>query len=62
MDALIMAGGMGSVWKIEKPMTLLCGKPMISYILSALLGSKISTGSLLPSLSKSKLSCGSQVL
>ena len=41
MDALIMAGGMGKrLGKIEKPMTLLCGKPMISYVLSALLGSK----------------------
>jgi adenosylcobinamide-phosphate guanylyltransferase len=41
MDALVMAGGMGKrLGKFEKPLTLLCGKPMISYVLSALLGSK----------------------
>ncbi len=41
MDALVMAGGMGKrLGKYEKPLTLLCGKPMISYVLSALLGSK----------------------
>ena len=41
MDAIVMAGGMGKrLGKYEKPLTLLCGKPMISYILSALLGSK----------------------
>ena len=41
MDVLVMAGGMGTrLGKYEKPLTLLCGKPMISYVLSALLGSK----------------------
>lgn len=40
MDALVMAGGMGKrLEKDEKPMTLLCGKPMIQYVLEALLGS-----------------------
>jgi len=41
MDVLVMAGGMGTrLGKYEKPLTLLCGKPMISYVLSALLVSK----------------------
>ncbi|SNQ60280.1 NTP transferase domain-containing protein [Candidatus Methanoperedens nitratireducens] len=41
MDAVVMAGGMGRrLGAEEKPLTALCGKPMISYVLSALLGSK----------------------
>jgi adenosylcobinamide-phosphate guanylyltransferase len=41
MDALVMAGGMGKrLGKYEKPLTLLCGRPMITYVLAALLGSK----------------------
>ncbi|HKZ37166.1 MAG TPA: NTP transferase domain-containing protein, partial [Chryseolinea sp.] len=41
MDALVMAGGMGKrLGKDEKPLTLLCDKPMICYVLSSLLGSK----------------------
>lgn len=41
MDALVMAGGMGKrLGKDEKPLTLLCGKPLIQYVLDALLGSK----------------------
>ncbi len=41
MDAVIMAGGMGRrIGKDEKPLTLLLGKPLISYVLSSLLGSK----------------------
>ncbi len=41
MDALIMAGGMGKrLGKDEKPLTLLCGKPLIHYVVDALLGSK----------------------
>ncbi|NJD78544.1 MAG: nucleotidyltransferase [Candidatus Methanoperedens sp.] len=41
MDAIIMAGGMGKrLGKDEKPLTLLCGKPLIHYVLDALLGSK----------------------
>jgi len=40
MDALVMAGGMGKrLGKDEKPLTLLCGKPLINYVLEALLGS-----------------------
>ncbi len=40
MDALVMAGGMGKrLSKDEKPLTLLCGKPLIHYVLDALLGS-----------------------
>jgi adenosylcobinamide-phosphate guanylyltransferase len=40
MDALVMAGGMGKrLGKDEKPLTLLCGKPLIQYVLDALLGS-----------------------
>jgi adenosylcobinamide-phosphate guanylyltransferase len=41
MDAVIMAGGMGRrLGKDEKPLTMLFGKPMIAYVLSALQGSK----------------------
>ncbi len=41
MDAVIMAGGMGRrLGEDEKPLTLLLGKPLISYVLSSLLGSK----------------------
>lgn len=41
MDAVVMAGGMGKrLGKDEKPLTLLSGKPMIQYVLEALLGSK----------------------
>ena len=40
MDAVVMAGGMGRrLGKDEKPLTLLCGKPLIQYVLEALLGS-----------------------
>lgn len=40
MDALVMAGGMGKrLGMDEKPLTLLCGKPLIHYVLDALLGS-----------------------
>jgi len=40
MDAVIMAGGKGArLGKDEKPLTLLCGKPLIQYVLEALLGS-----------------------
>jgi len=40
MDALVMAGGMGKrLGKDEKPLTLLSGKPLIHYVLDALLGS-----------------------
>ncbi len=41
MDAVVMAGGMGRrLGKDEKPLTMLSGKPMIAYVLSALSGSK----------------------
>ncbi len=41
MDAIMMAGGMGKrLGKEEKPLTPLLGKPMISYVIEALLGSK----------------------
>lgn len=41
MDAVVMAGGMGKrLGKEEKPLTMLLGKPLISYVLHALLGSK----------------------
>ena len=41
MDAIVMAWGMGRrLGKDEKPLTLLLGKPLIFYVLSALLGSK----------------------
>ncbi len=41
MDAIIMAGGMGKrLGKDEKPLTPLCGKPLIHYVLDALLCSK----------------------
>ena len=40
MDAVVMAGGMGKRLGFEeKPLTLILGKPMISYVLEALLGS-----------------------
>lgn len=40
MDALVMAGGMGKrLGKDEKPLTQLSGKPLIHYVLDALLGS-----------------------
>lgn len=40
MDALVMAGGKGArLGKDEKPLTNLCGKPLIQYVLEALLGS-----------------------
>lgn len=39
MDAVVMAGGMGKrLSKDEKPLTLLSGKPLIVYVLDALLG------------------------
>ncbi len=41
MDAIVMAGGMGKrLGKDEKPLTLLLGKPLIHYVLDALLGSQ----------------------
>jgi adenosylcobinamide-phosphate guanylyltransferase len=41
MDAVVMAGGMGKRLGIEeKPLTLIMDRPMISYVLEALLGSK----------------------
>lgn len=41
MDAIVMAGGMGKrLGKDEKPLTLLLGKPLISYVLHTLLGSR----------------------
>jgi adenosylcobinamide-phosphate guanylyltransferase len=41
MDAVVMAGGMGKRLGIEeKPLTLIQNRPMISYVLEALLGSK----------------------
>lgn len=41
MDAVVMAGGMGRrLGEDEKPLALLSGKPMISYVLEALLCSK----------------------
>jgi adenosylcobinamide-phosphate guanylyltransferase len=41
MDALVMAGGMGKRLGLEeKPLTMILGKPMISYVLEALLASK----------------------
>jgi adenosylcobinamide-phosphate guanylyltransferase len=41
MDAVVMAGGMGKrLRKDEKPLTSLNGKPLIQYVLEALLGSK----------------------
>ncbi len=41
MDAVVMAGGMGRrLGKDEKPLTLLLGKPLISYVLHTLLGSR----------------------
>lgn len=41
MDAIVMAGGMGKrLEKDEKPLTSLFGKPLIHYVLDALLGSQ----------------------
>ena len=41
MDAIVMAGGMGKRFgKDEKPLTSLLGKPLIHYVLNALLGSQ----------------------
>ncbi|MCZ7381817.1 MAG: NTP transferase domain-containing protein [Candidatus Methanoperedens sp.] len=41
MDAIVMAGGMGKrLGKDEKPLTPLLGKPLIHYVLDALLGSQ----------------------
>jgi len=41
MDAVVMAGGMGHrLGRDEKPLTLLLGKPLIHYVLDALLDSK----------------------
>ncbi len=41
MDTVVMAGGMGRrLRKDEKPITPLLGKPLIGYVLEALLGSK----------------------
>jgi adenosylcobinamide-phosphate guanylyltransferase len=41
MDAVVMAGGMGKrLGKAEKPLTPLYGKPLIQYVLEALLGSR----------------------
>jgi len=41
MDAVVMAGGKGvRLGRDEKPLTLLCGRPLIQYVLEALLGSK----------------------
>ncbi len=41
MDAIVMAGGMGKrLGNEEKPLTPLCGKPMISYVLHALMDSQ----------------------
>jgi len=41
MDAVVMAGGKGArLGKNEKPLTQLCGKVLIQYVLEALLGSK----------------------
>ncbi|MDW7725850.1 MAG: NTP transferase domain-containing protein [Candidatus Methanoperedens sp.] len=39
MDALVMAGGRGKRLSMdEKPLTLLLGKPLVAYVLEALLG------------------------
>ncbi len=41
MDAVMMAGGMGKRLGLEeKPLTMIQDRPMISYVLEALLGSK----------------------
>ncbi len=41
MDAVVMAGGMGRrLGKDEKPLTMLLGRPLISYVLFSLLGSR----------------------
>jgi adenosylcobinamide-phosphate guanylyltransferase len=40
MDALVMAGGKGSrMGGVEKPVALLDGKPLVAYVILALLGS-----------------------
>jgi len=41
MDAVVMAGGMGKrLGNDEKPLTPLYDKPLIQYVLEALLGSR----------------------
>jgi len=41
MDALVMAGGKGErMGNVEKPMAKLGGKPLLAYVLKALLGSR----------------------
>ncbi len=41
MDALVMAGGRGSRMSgVEKPMAMLEGKPLVAYVIRALLGSR----------------------
>jgi len=41
MDALVMAGGKGKRLGLEeKPLTMILGKPMISYVIEALISSK----------------------
>ncbi len=42
VTALVMAGGKGTRMKIkgEKPLVLVCGKPVIEYVLTALRGAK----------------------
>ncbi len=45
MHALVMAGGKGSrLGFVEKPLLIIRGKPMISYILDALLDARCFTG------------------
>jgi adenosylcobinamide-phosphate guanylyltransferase len=40
MDAVVMAGGKGErMGRVEKPMAMLEGKPLLAYVLKALLGS-----------------------
>jgi adenosylcobinamide-phosphate guanylyltransferase len=39
MDAVVMAGGKGERMGGEKPMVLLDGKPLLAYVVEALLGS-----------------------
>jgi adenosylcobinamide-phosphate guanylyltransferase len=42
MDAVVMAGGKGSrMGGVEKPLALLDGKPLLGYVLKALLGSRL---------------------
>ncbi|MHC1592748.1 MAG: NTP transferase domain-containing protein [Methermicoccaceae archaeon] len=41
MDALVMAGGLGTRLKMgEKPILVLCGKPLVQWTLDAVLASK----------------------